>query len=52
MKVLTREDLTDTKLEKIIDVLDLRPDKKRLYNTLWGKKTLKGLKETLRNLLS
>jgi hypothetical protein len=52
MKVLTREDLLDTKLEKIIEILGLIPDKKGLYNTLWGKKTLKGLKETLRNILS
>ena len=38
-------------LQRLINVLLLKQDKKGLYVTAWGKKTLTGLKETIKNII-
>lgn len=39
-------------IEKLIEVLQLEPDRDGYYRTAWGRKTKEGLIETMENILT
>lgn len=43
--------LTIKTVEKLIEVLELKQDKKGFFKTTWGKKTFEGLRETIENII-
>lgn len=44
--------LTIKQMDKLIEVLQLKANKKGFYNTSWGHKTWEGLRETLENIIN
>jgi len=44
--------LTIKTMEKLIEVLELKHDRKGFFNTTWGKKTFEGLRETIENIIT
>jgi hypothetical protein len=43
--------LTIKTVEKLIEVLQLKPDRKGFFRTAWGRKTFEGLRETIENII-
>jgi hypothetical protein len=44
--------MKDLTLQRLINVLLLKADKKGMYQTAWGRKTIVGLKETIKNIIT
>ena len=40
-----------TNVEKLIEVLELKHDRKGFFTTTWGKKSFEGLRETIENII-
>lgn len=43
--------LTIKTVEKLIEVLQLKQNRKGYFKTSWGKKTFEGLRETIENVI-
>ena len=43
--------LTIQTVEKLIEVLNIKQDRKGFYKTTWGKKTFEGLRKTIENII-
>lgn len=43
--------LTIKTMDKLIEVLELKHDRKGFFKTAWGKKTFEGLRETIENII-
>jgi hypothetical protein len=43
--------LTIKTVDKLIEVLQLKSDRKGFFKTSWGKKSFEGLRETIENII-
>ena len=46
-----KENELDNSINTLVEILELKKDKNGFYKTLWGKKSIVGIKETIKKIL-